>query len=156
MKPGLDGRGACDFIRPLHYAMAASAAILSTIGLAVAVSRVSGLSRSPGPMGMLYVSVFIVVWMILTPLADKFGVAWQRQQGPLPPGDDQGYGWFYWDDSGMGNYPTPFFGHFLYAAFLSPFSLLPLIAVPFVILRFYPQAKAEDRKREQGATDRPL
>ena len=103
----LDVRGASPFVRPFH-----TAGILLTVAAATSVFwallRVvpTGLRRQPLALTIIYLAFIFGVWHFTLPLGDH--VAELRERATRTPYEvgDTGYGWFYWDDSGMGNWPT--------------------------------------------------
>lgn len=82
--------------------------------------RVFGiLQRYPWFMQWLgFIHVVMIVTFLALPLGDRLAIRHEQNQGP-PIGGDMGYGWYYWDDSGMGGTP------------ITGFSLLFFVAQPF-------------------------
>jgi hypothetical protein len=141
-RPGLDLRGASAFIRPFHHGIALSAAVLAAVALAGIVRVFGEVVLSRDLMAVVFTAGFLVLWMALTPYADALGVAWEeRSQRAV---GDTGPGWFYPEDSGMGNRPTPFFGHVLSALVLCPLALVGLL-VPGALFAFYPGPREAGR-----------
>ena len=128
----LDIRGANLFVRPFH-----AAGLLITLLIAAFVFAAllrlcrSVLAFRPASQTLLYVVSVLAVWAFFLPLGDW--VAEQLEQSQKNPAQvgDTGYGWYYWDDSGMGGDPMSI-GHILRPAILLP--VLPILWLTFCYL----------------------
>jgi hypothetical protein len=128
----LDIRGADHFIRPFHavgllmtiFIAAFVFAALCQLGRAILTAR-------PALQTAMYVVTVLVVWYFVLPLGDWAAVQWERAHKTAADVSDVGYGWNYWDDSGMGGDPMRI-GHLLRSAIVMP--LLPLLWLTFCYL----------------------
>jgi hypothetical protein len=98
----LDFRGANWYIRPFH-----AAGVLFTAISAVGVVGVSGrwIGDRPILLTLAHLVFIISIWSFVLPLGDSAAERIERKQKSKQEVGDTGYGWYYWDDSGMGNWP---------------------------------------------------
>jgi len=153
----LDIRGANLFIRPFH-AIGLLATILITAVVFLAFLRLgrSIIGRRPALQTLLYVVTLITIWAFALPLGDWRAEQLERSQKTPYQVGDTGYGWYYWDDSGMGGDPMTI-GHILRPAILIP--VLPILWLTFcyLVLRLqipphHTSHDIESKKGEQDAT----
>lgn len=117
----VDLRGGSEFIKPYHswnmvFCSAVSVCILE---ITYRVFRI--LHSFPWLMQWLgFVHIVIIVIFLALPLGDRMAIRHERTQGP-PMASDMGYGWYYWDDSGMGGNPITGFHLLLFVG--QPFKL---------------------------------
>ncbi|NWK57763.1 hypothetical protein HW115_19245 [Verrucomicrobiaceae bacterium N1E253] len=129
----MDVRGANDFIRPFHiYGLLA--AVLISVSVTSLIYRFwplhNALNRSLA--ALLFINVTIGIWAVALPLGDYFAIQKEEQmeRDDLSAISDMGYGWFYWDDSGMGNWPMSIL------RLLNPSLFCLIWLLPFVIFVF--------------------
>lgn len=128
----LDIRGANLFIRPFHAAgliitlliAAFVFAILCRLGRSILASR-------PALQTLLYVILVLIIWAFALPLGDWVAEQLERSQKTPYQVGDTGYGWYYWDDSGMGGDPMTI-GHMIRPAIVIP--VLPIFWITFCYL----------------------
>ena len=131
----LDFRGANDFIRPFH-AVGLLVTVLVAAFIFKTLCRVGSaiLTSRPALQTAMYLVTSLVVWYFVLPLGDWAAVQWERAHKTAAEVGDMGYGWNYWDDSGMGGDPMRI-GHLLRSAIVMP--LLPLLwlTLCYLVLR---------------------
>jgi len=131
----LDIRGANLFIRPFH-AVGLLATVLITAVVFEAILRIarSVVDNRPALQTLLFVVTMLAVWAFILPLGDWTAKQSERSQKTPYQVGDTGYGWYYWDDSGMGGDPMTI-GHILRPAILIPVLPIFWIAFCYLVLR---------------------
>ena len=153
----LDIRGANLFIRPFH-AIGLLATVLITAVVFLAFLRLgrSIIGRRPALQTLLYVATLITIWAFALPLGDWRAEQLERSQKTPYQVGDTGYGWYYWDDSGMGGDPMTI-GHILRPAILIP--VLPILWLTFcyLVLRLQisPHHTSHDIESKKGEQNAP-
>lgn len=131
----LDFRGANQFIRPFHVV-----GLLITVVVAASVfTALSNLGRSilasrPAQQTAMYAGLVLAVWHFVLPLGDWTAIQWERAHKAAAEVSDTGYGWYYWDDSGMGGDPMRI-GHLLRPCMLVPVLPVMWLAFCYLVLR---------------------
>lgn len=102
----LDVRGANDLVRPFHLLCLLVTVLVSVLVMSL-VSRYWKPRSLAGRlmMALSFVHVVIILWAFALPLGDRLAIRKERQADNVYDFDERGPGWFYWDDSGMGNWP---------------------------------------------------
>ena len=101
----MDVRGANGFVRPFH-----ALGLAATVTIAALVFHIllrfgrSVLGHRPAFQALLYMLCVLVVWFFGLPFGDYLAETWERAHKTAAEVGDTGYGWYYWDDSGMGNW----------------------------------------------------
>jgi hypothetical protein len=117
----IEMRGASDYIKPFHSWNMLLTSIVSVAILEIIFGLIPLARRFPWFMQWLaFVHIVMLVAFLALPFADRIAVQRERAQGP-PMSGDMGYGWYYWDDSGMGGNPVT--GFYLLFFFYQPISL---------------------------------
>lgn len=153
----LDIRGANLFIRPFH-AVGLLATVLIAAVVFVAVLRLSRsvVDSRPALQTLLYVVTVLTVWAFALPLGHWTAEQLERSQKTPYQVGDTGYGWYYWDDSGMGGDPMTI-GHILRPAILIP--VLPILWLTFCYLvlrlRISPHNIHDNNESKRGEQDAP-
>jgi hypothetical protein len=125
----MDARGAERFVRPFHHYCTLTTVFVVCVVFWTLFRQVAFLRRRGAfVLSILFVAFLFGVWSWTLPLGDRIAIHYERLDPFRPPGDT-GYGWFYWDDSGMGNWPMRI-GYLLWT-WDRPWLLLMLLA-------FYP------------------
>lgn len=136
LEPILDVRGASPFVRPYHHACTLVVAPL-VVGVFWPLYRCIGWLRRRGAflLSVFFLVLLLCVWAFMLPLGDRLAVRRQRLDPQLsslaiePPG----YGWFYMNDSGMGDQPM----HVIDLIWTSRRPSLPVVLLVFVPCFFY-------------------
>lgn len=117
----IEMRGASDYIKPFHSWNMLFTSVVSVAIFEIIFLLIRGARRFPWFMRWLaFVHVVALITFLVLPLADRVAVQRERAQGP-PMSGDMGYGWYYWDDSGMGGNPVT--GFYLVFFLYQPISL---------------------------------
>lgn len=131
----LDVRGANDFIRPFHYVGILVTVTLSTLAFWTLLKLLPNkLGPYPLAQTVVYLTILLAVWHVALPLGDHFAELRERATKSTYEVGDTGYGWFYWDDSGMGNWPMSMLGVVL-GTIRIPVAHILLIAFVYLVLR---------------------
>ncbi len=134
VQTGLDIRGANRFVRPFHYGGAFITVLLAAL-IAELVRR--WLPRlqldAPWRAASCYLMAFLVVWWFIIPADDAVAQIVERRMRTPQEVGDTGYGWFYYDDSGMGADPMHLLIVLIYCVFRAPWWLAALIVFIYSI-----------------------
>ena len=107
LEASLDMRGADRFVRPYHYS-GTLITVLIVVSTFWAFYRCVGWLRRGGAflLSIFFLVLLLSAWAVTLPLGDRIAIHYQRLDPlQLIVAGDPGYGWFYWDDSGMGHWP---------------------------------------------------
>ena len=153
----MDARGANDFIRPFHIIGLLTAVSLSVVTTSV-IYRFWPLRTLLHRFlaALLFIHVTFALWAVALPLGDRIAIQKEREVKhtafDLESISETGFGWYYWDDSGMGNWPMSIL-HFLQPHIFSLVWMLPFLI--FVLLTFLQNRQKENQAQRDapGATD---
>lgn len=117
----VDMRGGSDYVRPFHSWNMAFCAAASVLLFEILLGCFRVIRRFPWAMQALgFVHIVLIVTFFALPLGDFLAVQREKSRG-APILSDQGYGWYYWDDSGMGG--DPITGSYMLFFLMQPLKL---------------------------------
>jgi len=153
----MDVRGANDFIRPFHVVGLIAAVVISGI-VTSSIYRYWPLRNLLNRClaALLYVHVVLGFWAVALPVGDYVAIHKEQQmvndESGLSAVSEMGYGWFYWDDSGMGNVPMSILD-FIQPSLFCLIWMLPFLT--FVLCTFL-QTRPIKKQAQQDAAGNPL
>ena len=117
----VETRGGSGYIKPFHSWNMAFTCAVSVIFFETIHNFVNAIRRLPWQiLWLTFILITTVITFLTLPLADWIAERHERSLGE-PFISDMGYGWYYWDDSGMGG--DPIVGAYLIAFLWQPFIL---------------------------------
>ncbi len=152
----MDARGANDFIRPFHIFGLLGSVIISVIVTSL-IYRFWPLRNLLNRClaALLFIHVSLGLWAVALPLGDYLAIQKEEQmvndKGEISRISDMGSGWFYWDDSGMGNVPMSIL-HFIQPSLFCLIWMLPFVI--FVSCIFL-QARPKENQAQQDTPGKP-
>ncbi len=122
----VDMRGGCDYIKNYHIWNMVFCCATSIILFEVVYRLIPVVRKFPWFMQWIaYAHLILAIVFIALPLADRMALRHEKAMGK-PFDAEKGYGWYYWDDSGMGGQPIT--SIYLIYFFLSPLRMICFLA----------------------------
>jgi hypothetical protein len=136
----MDVRGASPMVRPFHYCFTLATVLVVCLTFWTVYCSFAFLRRrGTFTLSIIFVTLLMVLWAWTLPFGDTLAIHYEHLDSHRDPGE-MGYGWYYWDDSGMGGWPM----HIVYITYARFRPWLLLMFFAFYPCFFYLHKKSSE------------